>query len=90
MIGRMIGDHLTIFDRDHILVLYKIDTPATHPVQLYNVHPSPSSALRLGYGLLVQGLYYYYYYIIIIMMMMMSACRMVLASYYYMHIIIYY
>jgi hypothetical protein len=23
----MIGDHLTIFDRDHILVLYKIDTP---------------------------------------------------------------
>jgi hypothetical protein len=25
----MIGDHLTIFDRDQNLVLYKIDTPAS-------------------------------------------------------------
>jgi hypothetical protein len=24
------GDNLTIFDRDHILVLYKIDTPDQH------------------------------------------------------------
>jgi hypothetical protein len=44
----MIGDHLTIFDRDHILVLYKIDTPAL-------------SLLLLHYYYYTTTNYYYYY-----------------------------
>jgi hypothetical protein len=48
----MIGDYLTIFDRDHILVLYKIDTPGWRLVQNIKNAAEKHAIFELGSKLL--------------------------------------